>query len=398
MHPGQARELALPLHHQLRHRPAGEVGERDAVAYVAAGEPHARAGVERHARSPVAWHAEGAAPAVRYGRALECGVQLDQQPRQVSVHHVVGVELRTDAGGEVVRRASPAEGDPAVGRTLAVDDHVPVVGEHLAALQANLVENALRQRLRGDHQRVQRYQRAPMAWQVASVALGRADDLVRPDRNRALRSTHRHRPRPHFGDVRALEDPHAEAFGGRRQPMREERRLDCRCLRRVARAVDVAHARHAPGLLRRQVAEVVFVYAERALVRDVLPGSLGLQRRAGEEQPATQLVVAVDAFLLAHAADLVNGVYRPLAEARGRVLAVAVNQGRKSQRVLGVAPAAVAAGGPEADAFTLEHDDLETRVEALEVVRGPQPREAGADDGDVAGEVMLWRRAPGAWR
>ncbi len=46
-------------------------------------------------------------------------------------------------------------------------------------------------------------------------------------------------------------------------------------------------------------------------------------------------------------------------------------------------PPAVAPGGAEPRVARLEHDDLQRRVGAAQLVCGPQPREAGADDADV---------------
>jgi hypothetical protein len=48
-----------------------------------------------------------------------------------------------------------------------------------------------------------------------------------------------------------------------------------------------------------------------------------------------------------------------------------------------VAPAAVAAGGAEAGDLALQHSHAKVWVGLLEVVRGPQSGESGADDDDV---------------
>ena len=67
------------------------------------------------------------------------------------------------ARAEVVRRAAAAEREPAVGRALAVDDHVAEVGERRARVEPRLGPERVGQRLGRDHQRVDRRDRAPQA-------------------------------------------------------------------------------------------------------------------------------------------------------------------------------------------------------------------------------------------
>jgi len=55
-------------------------------------------------------------------------------------------------------------------------------------------------------------------------------------------------------------------------------------------------------------------------------------------------------------------------------------------------PATVAAGGPEARVLRFEHDDVELRRRAAQLVRRPQAGEAGADDADIGVTVVRQRR------
>ena len=57
------------------------------------------------------------------------------------------------------------------------------------------------------------------------------------------------------------------------------------------------------------------------------------------------------------------------------------------------APATVASAGAEADHLGLEDRDAQRRVALQQVVGGPQPGVAGADDGDVDLLVAAQRRA-----
>src|SRR5207244_5391387 len=56
-------------------------------------------------------------------------------------------------------------------------------------------------------------------------------------------------------------------------------------------------------------------------------------------------------------------------------------------------PAAVSPRRPVAGNLALEHDDAQIGLEPLQVVRGPEPGEAGADDRDVAARITAERRA-----
>ena len=61
------------------------------------------------------------------------------------------------------------------------------------------------------------------------------------------------------------------------------------------------------------------------------------------------------------------------------------------ERVLG--EAAVAAGGTEGDVLGLDEEDVAPRLALLRDQRGPQTREAAADDRQIALELARHRRA-----
>ena len=72
-----------------------------------------------------------------------------------------------------------------------------------------------------------------------------------------------------------------------------------------------------------------------------------------------------------------------LLHAHRGVVAVALRQRRQRRGEERRDPAAVAAGGAEAGDVLLHHGHAQVRVGLGEVVRGPEPRVAGADDGDI---------------
>ena len=93
-----------------------------------------------------------------------------------------------DATAEEVGHAAATERQSVVGRALAVDHRIPVVGEGRSTGQPDLAEHRGIERLGGDHQRVERHHRSSFARQVPRVSLGRPHDhvgayvtAVRPD-------------------------------------------------------------------------------------------------------------------------------------------------------------------------------------------------------------------------
>ena len=86
----------------------------------------------------------------------------------------------------MVRRAPSAEGDAPVGRALPVDDHVAVVGEGGAVLEARLRPEVVAQRLGGHHERVHGDDGAAQSRQRRRPGLRRPHHDVRLDRPAAV--------------------------------------------------------------------------------------------------------------------------------------------------------------------------------------------------------------------
>ena len=164
--------------------------------------------------------------------SLDGGKQVDQHPVQRGEHGRVAVVLRPDPGAEVVRRAAAAEGEPAVGGALAVDDQVPVVGEGLALAQPDPVPHVVGQRLGGDHQRVDRRDVAAQAGQPAvkpSVARTTTSARTRPCGVRHDAAARSRSPACRSWIV------HAAPLDGAGQPADQPGRVDRRAVRGVRR-------------------------------------------------------------------------------------------------------------------------------------------------------------------
>src|SRR3954470_23902304 len=91
------------------------------------------------------------------------------------------IELRLYRRAEVVRRTASAEGDSIVGRALPVDDQPAIVVEGLALCPADRVEERVRQRFGGNHQRVDGRNRAALTRQPGGETLGGTHDDVGGD-------------------------------------------------------------------------------------------------------------------------------------------------------------------------------------------------------------------------
>ena len=127
--PTAGGEVGVAARDQVGQRAAGQVRRRDAVADVATGHGDARRPVEPHAAVPVPGDAERTTPVVREVDVGEHGEQVADRVDEHGPHPLVGVEAGVDARPEVVRGAAAAEGQPAVGGALPVDDRVAGVVE-----------------------------------------------------------------------------------------------------------------------------------------------------------------------------------------------------------------------------------------------------------------------------
>jgi len=145
----------------------------------------------------------------------------------------------------MVRRTATAEHQPVVGRALAVDDQVSVVGERREVVQPDVGEHGVRQRLCRHDQRVDRSHRVALAGtgNRSGEALGGHDDVRRAHRTaiggHPARFDHSHRGLLVEGDAEPLDT------GG--ETAHESRRVDTGAMRCVRRA---QHPRGAAVLSR----------------------------------------------------------------------------------------------------------------------------------------------------
>ncbi len=132
-----------------------------------------------------------------------------------------------------------------------------------------------------------------------------------------------------------------------------------------------------------ELAEVLLAEAEAAGGLDLLaqPHELGAIER--DREVAAQHEVGVDRVLGGHGRDLRDGrEHRPLHRFVGRDGAAA-GVGAWRSREEARHPATVAARGAETGLLGLQHEHPQRRTRALQVVRGPEARETGADDRHV---------------
>ncbi len=305
-------------------------------------------------------------------------------------HRGLGVEPGPDGRSPVVGRAAAAEGDPVVGGPLAVDDQVALVGEGLGAAQADGLPGRRVERLGGDHQRVDRGHRPTGGGQGGGPRLGGAQHVAGP--YRAARGAHP--PGFDVHDPRALEDRHAPGLDGVGQAADQRQRLDPRAVGGPGGAEHVAGGK--PCACRVGVQQLDLVAPPPGLL-GLGPGPGELDRGAGERERPADAEPAVDALGRAHPADLAHGLAHGGPHRRCRRLAVPARQRRGRGGEQRGAPATVAAARAEPDVLGLEHDHCQRGVALGEVVRGPEPGQAGAHHHDVRREPAL-ERAPAGGR
>ena len=109
----------------------------------------------------------------------------------------------------------------------------------------------------------------------------------------------------------------------------------------------------------------------------------GLVRPARDGQLASTSPVDVEVLGCRDVPDLIDGRVHGRVRAAGRIVAVEALEPRERDVHPRRAPAAVAAGRAEAGDVAFQQDDAQRRVGLQEVVGGPEPRVAGAEDGHV---------------
>ena len=241
-----------------------------------------------------------------------------------------------------------------------------------------------RQRLGGDHQRVDRDARPPVPGQLRGEALGRADH--RPGAHHAVLGAHLAR-----GDRRdpgPLVDRHAAAFGGPRQPAHQSRRVDGRAVGGVRRARDAVGAHDLGSPPRRRGAPGRPRPGPSAAPPRPRPGPA----RAGPAPRASRIVPP-----LATCASMPSA---PATRATSSTVArIAACWASAASRPPSAASAGSSAGNSAEHQPPLRPDapkpatsDSSTRSDSDgsglgQVVGGPEPGVAGPDDGHVDVEV-----------
>ena len=249
--------------------------------------------------------------------------------------------------------------------------------------QPDLLEERVGQRLGGDHQRVDRRDRAAQAGQASGEAFGRAHDDVGRHGSRLAADL----AIVELDDAGLLVDRGARLLDGLGQPADEAGGVDRSAVRCVAGAQHVARVDASRGLVGRQPAIVLLAEAPRAVVLEQLVNPADLRLVARQVEVAALGEVAVDALLARHAGDLVDGVVHRALERDGPVATVLLRHLLEAHRQERRQPTTVAAAGTEPGELGLEDDDAQRRVDLMEVVRGPQSGVAGADDRHVGGDI-----------
>ena len=122
---------------------------------------------------------------------------------------------------------------------------------------------------------------------------------------------------------------------------------------------------------------------------------LGLDRASGQIDPAALGVMTVDAFGLGHPPDVVDGVVQGAHLAECGTGAGTGRPVHGADAVLAERPSTVATRGAVAGDLPFQDHHPDRRVQAEQVVRGPQRGVAGAHDGHVDVPVAGQRRAGG---
>src|SRR5579862_4605056 len=121
--------------------------------------------------------------------------------------------------------------------------------------------------------------------------------------------------------------------------------------------------------------------------------AVALRCRGGDREGARLEVAAVDALTGDDSADLLDAVLGLPDPAPDRVAVPRQPVRARVARHSGARPAAVTPGGAVARDLPFEHNHAQGGVELLQVIRGPETGEAGADDRHIALDVP---RKPGA--
>ena len=184
-------------------------------------------------------------------------------------------------------------------------------------------------------------------------------------------------------DAGLLEDRDPRRLHHARQSAHQPRGVDRRAVRGVRRPEHAVGGQHRARLVGVEQPLVVLGEPAGMCLRDPGPQPLQLHRGARQGDRAPALVVRVDPLGVGDPADLAHRLLHRAVHAEGAIRRRRLDQLVPAGREQRAAPAAVAAGGAEAGHLRLEHRDPERRVGPTQVVRRPEPGQAGAHHDDV---------------
>ncbi len=174
--PGKNCEIRGALENEVRESPSRQICRGNSISDVATSRSESRSGVETNRTRPVARSCKGSTPVVRDVRAESLGKKVMEGIDEMTCDACIGVEFGSDARAEMVRSTPSAECDSTVCSALSVDEDATAVRERWSIIEADLRPHIVIQRLRRDHQGVQRHNRALLSGQRRCERLGRPDD------------------------------------------------------------------------------------------------------------------------------------------------------------------------------------------------------------------------------
>ncbi len=310
--------------------------------------------------------------------------ELRERAEEVRRKHAVGlralVAVRADVAAEAVDGLVAAPQDPVVGRQPVVVEPVAGVSDPLAVVPPDAPELLVGQRLGDERVVVDGRDVAPHRAHERRVGARREQRAPRAHAPAGRLHAHAGAVAPHTGDRRLLVKPHAELERHAAQPPRQPRRVDDRLVVAVPGAGEVG--RRVELGAHRVAVEQVGRLAVAAQRLGVLAQVLDLVGLGGDGQRARRLPVGVDRVALER--PLERHEVRPAERLELRHLAREVRDAVvEPVRERCVEEAAVAPGGAEGHGLRLEQRHVAARVLLLGLDRGPQAREAAADDHEV---------------
>ena len=218
-----------------------------------------------------------------------------------------------------------------------------------------------------------------MSGKVTCVPLGGPDHHVGPD-GAPVGSYEARFNRPHSG---LLVDGSAKLFDGFGQASDQAARVDGCHVGVEPSAGHVGGVTDCPGLVGSDPSHVVV--GEAYGMAGTNPGgdAVSLDRAAGQVDPAARLVVAVDALGIGYPTDVVDGVVQAPHLANCILRSGPGSPVHGTDAVLAEGPSTVSTRGAVAGHLPLQNHHPYRRVQAEQVVGGPEAGVAGADDGDV---------------